>query len=772
MAEVTEEHCSNTQKPPRTKACRCAELLCVGDPDRCPQEEAQWFEPETPYSELGCFSLAHGHDDGHSDSLLDLSCVGYKGATPCKSGLPFYSMHSNAMSPSLCFGFCTSKGFDIFGLLKNTECRCGFSEINRNARMRGPSVPQLQFELAGLETFKDASGICPLRVFRYSGYFEAGGIPMSLVKLEEDDLQYFHKVFHSHQRDMDEDVIYSTHAPTSPPAMDVRAESEPVGHPWDRDCFPANCGPGGGVWPHRQPEAPEGVYDQFREYSVIPYFFSENLDDARKEVFRTAARHWHAVTCVVLVEKQREEIHEPAIEVLVDQEDRCFVNRIGYPGYWENQPQLAFVNLGWCNNLYFLGNVIHEIGHVLGMNHEQKRMDATQKVNHHGPYLHIFWDSLEDQTKRNQYLPDTKTYMGSDLQDMDDPHHGYAAYDYGSIMHYGRNGRFEPIMDENAELLGNRDHLSESDIIQVNDMYQCKEKVTQEMDRSCNFEVSLCNWVNVGKDSAHWRLWQHRSGGPASGVHSSSFAYAEAKGHPWEGFILQSPVLEKFKKYQLRFSYFLSSKDTELTVEYESVLGKSEPVFRAEDRTPRVWHHQELTIFGDRAITVRFVVLTTDNVDSGAAIDNVNLVLRGHSEVDASDHQKTLLEEVKDAFENLLDSIFSRKYDSRPSPTTSHPEASAGSALLWAASGVALAAVALLLVCSRPVRRRRYFEEEMQLKPAFSSGETLANSSETAIWILHDLGLQRIGHPLKQSCGNILWLAVSKNTTENPLPRL
>lgn len=27
----------------------------------------------------------------------------------------------------------------------------------------------------------------------------------------------------------------------------------------DRDCFPANCGPGGGVWPHRQPEAPEGA---------------------------------------------------------------------------------------------------------------------------------------------------------------------------------------------------------------------------------------------------------------------------------------------------------------------------------------------------------------------------------------------------------------------------------------------------------------------------------------------------------------------------------
>ena len=25
---------------------------------------------------------------------------------------------------------------------------------------------------------------------------------------------------------------------------------------------------------------------------------------------------------------------------------------------------------GWCNSMYNLGNVIHEIGHVIGMNHE------------------------------------------------------------------------------------------------------------------------------------------------------------------------------------------------------------------------------------------------------------------------------------------------------------------------------------------------------------------------------------------------------------------
>ena len=55
-------------------------------------------------------------------------------------------------------------------------------------------------------------------------------------------------------------------------------------------------------------------------------------------------------------------------------------------------------------------------------------------------------------------------------------------------MHYGRTGFFEPMHSENAELLGNRDHLSMSDISQVNDMYQCKELASM-VSLSCDFEA-------------------------------------------------------------------------------------------------------------------------------------------------------------------------------------------------------------------------------------------------------------------------------------------
>eukprot|EP00435_Cladocopium_sp_Y103_P067281 s1551_g29.t2 len=100
--------------------------------------------------------------------------------------------------------------------------------------------------------------------------------------------------------------------------------------------------------------------------------------------------------------------------------------------------------------------------------------------------------------------------------------------------------------------------------------------------------------------------------------------------------------------YTLSFSYFRSGKDAKLSVQYESVVGKS----------------VEVKIFGDEAVTVRFQLLTTDKSTSGAALDHVTLVPRsrlGHSRV--SSHQQNFLEYAVDAFNNLLDAIFSRKYE-------------------------------------------------------------------------------------------------------------
>lgn len=203
---------------------------------------------------------------------------------------------------------------------------------------------------------------------------------------------------------------------------------------------------------------------------MIPYYFDPALDATRKATFRKAAEAWGAVTCIHFVEAASE---PPAPSVLVDalEPEACYVTHIGYPG----DHTYAVVNLGWCDSDRYVGNIIHELGHVLGMNHEQKRPDAIHKYHGHGPHLVVHWEKV-DAKWLDQYRPDPDSYMGSIHDGEGDPHSGYAPYDFGSIMHYPTGNHFDTIPHEKASLTGNRQSLSDGDILQILDQYQCKEQ--------------------------------------------------------------------------------------------------------------------------------------------------------------------------------------------------------------------------------------------------------------------------------------------------------
>jgi len=134
------------------------------------------------------------------------------------------------------------------------------------------------------------------------------------------------------------------------------------------------------------------------------------------------------------------------------------------------------INLGWCKNSRKLGNIIHAIGHIIGMNNEQERPDATRQADGHGPFLTVFWDNLSP-VKRTEFEEDAASYVGSVKDSPVDPIlEGYAPYDFDSIMHYpsawGTN--FETI--PKGRKTGQRKELSKSDVDQVNDIYQCVTK--------------------------------------------------------------------------------------------------------------------------------------------------------------------------------------------------------------------------------------------------------------------------------------------------------
>ncbi|GIZ52836.1 Dot/Icm T4SS effector Zinc-dependent metalloprotease LegP [Noviherbaspirillum aridicola] len=103
------------------------------------------------------------------------------------------------------------------------------------------------------------------------------------------------------------------------------------------------------------------------------------------------------------------------------------------------------------------GNAIHEIGHALGLWHEQSREDRNR-------FVRIRYENIEAGREHN---------FDQQITDGDD----IGAYDYGSIMHYGayafsKNNQptIEPL--QSGVTIGQRNGLSAGDIAAIHAIYR------------------------------------------------------------------------------------------------------------------------------------------------------------------------------------------------------------------------------------------------------------------------------------------------------------
>ncbi len=104
-----------------------------------------------------------------------------------------------------------------------------------------------------------------------------------------------------------------------------------------------------------------------------------------------------------------------------------------------------------------LGNVIHEIGHAVGLAHEQSRSDRDN-------FVEIVWANIVESAKPNFEI---NTRRNDDINE----------YDYGSLMHYPRRGfAIDASRDTVRPLrsgvqIGQRGGLSSGDIRAVERLY-------------------------------------------------------------------------------------------------------------------------------------------------------------------------------------------------------------------------------------------------------------------------------------------------------------
>ncbi|XP_069572263.1 low choriolytic enzyme-like [Brachyistius frenatus] len=178
----------------------------------------------------------------------------------------------------------------------------------------------------------------------------------------------------------------------------------------------------------------------------IPYVVSEKYDYTERNEILKAMKDMESKTCIRFIPRGRVRVY-----LSIEPRYGCssLLGRIG------DKQVVSLQKFGCINH----GIIQHELLHALGFYHEHNRNDRDKYVRiNMGNIIEDFQSNFKKKPASN---------------DLNTP------YDYSSVMHYGKSAfaklgleSITPIPD-NSVPIGQRDGLSEIDVLRINRLYRC-----------------------------------------------------------------------------------------------------------------------------------------------------------------------------------------------------------------------------------------------------------------------------------------------------------